>query len=143
MRDEPNRNAISQRWRFVLAAAIAPWSIVPVLAVWIFIGGFNGVLDVLKGDAYFFESFFQYLTYLAQWSIIGIGVAYAATILYGIPIYLALTKLEVGNLLAFLLAGVLGGVLLALLFKVGLGFAVILVVCGAAVAGAFRIIDKR
>ena len=131
MRDEPNSTASSQRRRFVLAAATAPWSIVPVLAVWILIGGFDAVLSVLKGDAYFLESFFQYLTYLAQWSLIGIGVAYAATILYGIPIYLALTKLEVASLLAFLLAGVLGGVLLALLFKVSLGFSVILVSCGA------------
>ena len=143
MSDEPNSTASSQRRRFVLAAATAPWSIVPVLAVWILIGGFDAVLSVLKGDAYFLESFFQYLTYLAQWSLIGIGVAYAATILYGIPIYLALTKLEVASLLAFLLAGVLGGVLLALLFKVSLGFSVILVSCGAAVAGTFRILDQK
>ena len=143
MPDEPNSTAVSQRTRFVLAASVAPWSIVPVLAVWIFIGGFDAVLSVLKGDAYFFESFFQYLTYLAQWSVIGIGVAYAATFLYGIPIYLALRKFEVTSLLAYLLAGVFGGVLLAMLFRVSLGFAVILVSCGAVVAGTFRLVDKK
>ena len=143
MRDEPNSATTSQRWRFVLAAVVAPWSIVPVLAVLILVRGFDGVLSVLSGDAYFFESFFQYLTYLAQWSVIGIGVAYAATILYGIPTYIVLTKFEIVNVLAFLLAGVLGGVLLALLFKASLGFMVIFVLCGAAVAGTFRFIDKK
>ena len=139
MRDEPDSKSVARR-RLVLAAVVAPWSIVPVLATWILVGGFDGVLSVLKGDEYFFESFFQYLTYLTQWSLIGIGPAYAATVLYGIPVHFALKGLEIANLIAFLLAGVLGGVLLALLFHVGLGFASILVACGAAVAFVFRII---
>ena len=142
VRDEPDSNGAT-RLRLVLAAAISPWSIVPVLAIWILIGGFDGVISVLKGDEYFFESFFRYLSYLVQWSLIGIGPAYVATIFYGIPVYLALKGLEVVNLLAFLAAGVLGGVLLALFFDVGLGFTSILVACGAVVAGTFRTIASN
>ena len=104
MRDEPNSKGATQR-RLVLAAVIAPWSIVPVLANWILIEGFDGVISVLKGDEYFFESLFRYLTYLAQWSLIGIGPAYAATVLYGLPVHFALKGLEIGNLMAFLAAG--------------------------------------
>lgn len=142
MRDERDSKRATRR-RFVLAAVVAPWSIVPVLATWILIGGFNGVLSVLKGEAYFFESFFRYLTYLSQWSLIGIGPAYAATVLYGIPVHFALKGFEIANLMTFVAAGVLGGILMALLFDVGLGFSTILVACGAVVACTFRIVASN
>ena len=124
----------------VLATVVAPWSIVPVLATWILVAGFDGVLSVLKGDEYFFESFFRYLVYLARWSLIGIVPAYAITVVYGLPVHFSLKGLEVENLLAYVVAGVLGGAIMALIFGVGVVFAFILVACGAVVACTFRLI---
>jgi len=93
MRDEPDSKGAKRRRL--------------VLATWILIGGFDGVLIVLKGDECFFESFFRYLTYLSQWSLIGIGPAYVATVFYGIPVHFALKGLEIANLMTFVAAGAL------------------------------------
>ncbi len=140
MRDEPDNKGATRRLRLLSATAIAPWSIIPVLAAWIFLVRFDAVLGVVRGDRYFFESLIRYLTFLVQWFQIGIGPAYALTILYGIPVHFAFKRLEVRNLIAFLVAGVLGGVLLALLFNFGPGYTSLMAACGAVVAVTFRAI---
>ena len=126
-----------------MATTLAPWAIVPVIAVWVFVGRFDAVVDVMKGDQYFFESFARYLTFVVQWTSIGIGVAYAATVLYGIPAYLTLAMFKYERPLGFLLAGTLGGGLLALLWNVGLIFGAVLVACGASVATVFWAIIRK
>ncbi len=129
--------------RFAAAMAIAPWAIVPVLALWILVGRSRDVINVATGDAYFFESLVKYLELVFQWSLVGIGFAYLATLVYGVPAYLILARINAGGFLALLVAGAIGGALFAALIGVKLTFGLMFVGCGMAVAAAFRVIASR
>ena len=100
-------------------------------------------MNVLTGDAYFFESLFQYLEWVFQWSLIGIGFAYLTTIAYGVPAYLVLAGIDADGFPPLLLAGAIGGALFAALAGVKLTFGLLFVGCGIAVAAAFRVIAGR
>ena len=126
-----------------MATALAPWAIVPIVALWILVGRFDVATDVMNGDVYFFESFVTYLSFVALWSLIGVGVAYAATIIYGIPVYLILTRYKHGSLRSIVLAGTLGSGLLAILMGTDLLAGLVFIGCGLAVSAVFWIVVNR
>ena len=132
-----------RRCRIAMATAFAPWAIVPIVALWILVGRFDAAIDVVKGNVYFIESFVAYLSFVALWSLVGVGVAYAATIVYGIPVYLTLTRYQNDSLQTIVLAGTLGGGLLAILMNAGLLAGVVFVACGIAVSAVFWTIVNR
>ena len=132
-----------RRRRIALATTLAPWAIVPIVALWILVGRFDGALDVVKGDTYFFESFMNFLYFVALWSLVGVGIAYAVTIIYGIPVYLTLTRYNHESLKNIVLAGTLGSGLLAILMNAGLLAGVVFVASGIAVSAVFWTIVSR
>lgn len=129
--------------RIVVATIIAPWAIAPAVALWVLLWSLDTVYDVFIGERYFMESFFQYLGLAGKWTIVGITISYAATILIGIPTHLLLIVLKIEGLIAYLLAGSVGGFLISLLIRTGLELKLFLVLCGASVAVAFWTIARR
>tara|TARA_R110002096_G_scaffold57426_3_gene145628 strand:- start:4472 stop:4900 length:429 start_codon:yes stop_codon:yes gene_type:complete len=141
---EYQKNVKNRRGRRIaMATALAPWAIVPIVALWILVGRFDVATDVMNGDVYFFESFVTYLSFVALWSLIGVGVAYAATIIYGIPVYLILTRYKHGSLRSIVLAGTLGSGLLAILMGTDLLAGLVFIGCGLAVSAVFWIVVNR
>lgn len=134
---------IGRRRRIAIATALAPWAIVPIVALWILVGLFDSAVNVVQGDAYFMESFATYLSFVVLWSLVGVGIAYAATIIYGIPVYLTLTRYEHESLQSIVLAGTLGSGILAGLMNAGLLAGVVFVACGIAVSAVFWTIVNR
>ena len=97
----------------------------------------------MTGDAYFFESLIQYLELLFQWSLMGIGFAYLTTIVFGVPVYLVLARINADGFVPIAAAGAVGGALFAALIGVKLPFGLAFVGCGIAIAAAFRAIAGR
>lgn len=132
-----------RRRRIVIATAFAPWTIVPIVALWILVGRFQVAINVVKGGEYFAESFVTYLSFVALWSLFGVGVAYVVTIVYGIPIFLTLSKYEHESRRSIVLAGAIGSGLLAILIGADLLAGVVFVACGITVSAVFWTIVNR
>ncbi len=138
-----NSAFVGRRVQIVVATIIAPWAIVPAVALWIFLVELGAAYEVLVGERYFLESLFQYFSFVGIWTIVGVTIAYPATVLIGIPTHILLVLLKFERLVAYLLAGSVGGFLISLLTKTGLGSTLFLVCCGALVAVVFWAIVKR
>lgn len=131
-----------RRVRIFVATTIAPWAIVPAVALWVLLGQLDAVYEVFDGERYFVESLFKYLAFVGKLTIIGITIAYAATILIGVPTHIFLVLLRIEGFTAYLFAGSVGGFLVSLLVRTGLELKIFLVCCGASVAVAFWAIAR-